>query len=329
MKNLSDANDLLNASGVVATGSTPNEPNRLVRSIFHGKQRQVQFYLNEKPIEHPFLIGNSKIEIFDKLETSCIRVTFDDVTNILNLENYYYNGNKDVCPQIDHNDFFAILDFIAAALGATSIQLNDQSHKNLNGCTIPKNVLALAKSKTFYNRFHFVNSNYENQLLSTQPKLAKDINLKNSAWELLKTFTNVDELATVQQISGVLIEQCPILHDATDPAKNPNVTQKESDALYDKLEAVTSLIEFFDTLISQPGDNDHLFTKPVTGQSEIKITQSSQPDGLFSHVDQGTAENSIQGNLRFYLLSKMSGGKRTKRKQQSTKFRSKKYRFIK
>jgi hypothetical protein len=92
---------------------------------------------------------------------NCIVINMEPSSHI-ELEYYYYNVPMNECPHVPHNLFFYFLTQLGI-LFKMNISLTDVSTKSIpkSDCVVKAAVFAIAGYQTFYQRFGFVNENFD------------------------------------------------------------------------------------------------------------------------------------------------------------------------
>ena len=174
------------------------------------KKSKVKFTVDGVKLNAVFKMGNNALTIapLDKtISKKCIEVLFDEDDDDLYLSSYYYLAGKDKCPPIPDTLFFKWLDAVSSTLDK-EVVLMDSSTKQLKdhpNCKISHFILALAKGKTFYNRFGFTNDLFQEFLEEFQPKKLAEF---DSA--LNKKFSDITKVenATLQQVAKFILDNC-------------------------------------------------------------------------------------------------------------------------
>jgi hypothetical protein len=272
-----------------ASHLTEITPSLLQLLISSKTPRTVIFYIDDKRVPSVFHIGDNEIAVQNKDNGKCIYMTLRDDGN-MELDNYYYFENIKTCPSIPHAVFFELLDFIAYETGCSTISLVDRSSKSIGTCMIPRDVMALAKNKTFYNRYGFDNLRFDTELKRLQSMLALEF-LSERRPHAVDFFLTIKELhpdMTLKQLASKLVEWCG--------------SSQYDETTYDSL-----MLSLTDIPSLDRHDN---FTKNVGRHASCRIMHSFKGD--FEDVE-GAVE--VGPSLKIYFTTSRSGGSRTRRRR--------------
>ena len=273
-----------------ASHLTAITPSLLQVLISDKTPRTVIFYIDDKRVPSVFHIGDNEIAVQNKDNRKCIYITLRD-DGRMELDNYYYSESIKTCPSIPHAVFFELLEFIADETGCSTIGLLDQSHKTIGPCMIPRDVMALAKNKTFYNRYGFRNLRFDIELKRLQSMLALEFLSENtSTSHAVKFFLTNKEFhpeMTLKQLASKIVEWCG--------------SSQYNETTYKSLMFALQNIPVL--------DRHDIFTKKVERHASCRIMHSVGDDfeDLEGDVDVGPA-------LKIYFTSR-SGGSRTRRRR--------------
>jgi len=115
--------------------------------------------------------GQDGITVIDHRNEPCIELKLDE-TNLV-LDDYYYQLKGDCKTYLSHDDFFVLLDFLAYIYDV-DLKLQDASSKELHCAKLSKNLLCLAKGRTFYNLYGFTNSRFQQKMQALETQNAVD-----------------------------------------------------------------------------------------------------------------------------------------------------------
>jgi len=164
--------------------------------------KQVRFFINEIEVPAMFEIGNGEIHIKQEkggYGRKCVTLIAKE--NTLYLDNYYAEADIKRCPGILHGMFFKLVDCIARSLEYPSISLTDQSSQTIRRVVIPRDVLALSKSQTFYNRYGYINEDYTRELF----KLQREIAIERIPHAFLGLLPGYDPSMTLQDVATLIV----------------------------------------------------------------------------------------------------------------------------
>jgi len=256
----------------------------MLRFINVHSPRKVRFFINGKEIPAIFLIGNGDNTIHIKeprgYGSSCVILIINPNEKTLDLDNYYSEVPIRKCPEIPHGMFFKLIECIARALHYPSIRLNDQSHKRFGHVEIPRDILSLAKSQTFYNRYGFNNEDYSRELSKLQPMLAKD----KIPLEILNLLPEYDANMTMQNVAVTIITLCQAGHpeEQMDPIiENVLLNIPELKSIFYFVKPVNKDDISYEILHSEDSV-DYVDYNPITGEAGrfLKIMFSDPTGGM-------------------------------------------------
>jgi len=108
-----------------------------------------------------FTVGNGSLIFKSPTDDNCVEIHFS--RNII-LKDYYHATRKSKCKPMSHDYLFhGVLDFFSSQFHQPVV-LEDASYKDIETCKLSRIVLALAKGKTFYNRYEFANAEMDAEL---------------------------------------------------------------------------------------------------------------------------------------------------------------------
>jgi hypothetical protein len=255
----------------------------MLRFINVHSPRKVRFFINGTEVPAIFLIGNGDRTIHIKepgKDYSCVTIIENPNEKTLDLDNYYNEVPIRKCPEIPHGMFFKLIECIARALHYPSIRLNDQSHKRFGHVEIPKDILSLAKSQTFYNRYGFNNEDYSRELSKLQPMLAKD----KIPLEILNSLPGYAANMTLRDVAVTIIKLCQVGHaeEQMSPIiENVLLNIPEFKSIFYFVKPVNEHDISYEILHSENGV-DYVDYTPITGKAGkyLKIMFSDPTGGM-------------------------------------------------
>ena len=170
----------------------------------------VQFSINGKIITPLFKVGHYKI-ILNGTQSNgrlgpCILVEI--MTDTVHLEDYYFEANKNttVCPQLSHANVFELLDVLSSVLKYDQSLLDVSTKKVSDQCTLYMETMSIAKGKTFYNGYGFMNDDIDAFIAKSRNMLLKDFN-----FELNKKFKTLEpqlDSSTLKDTALWILDKC-------------------------------------------------------------------------------------------------------------------------
>jgi hypothetical protein len=199
-----------------------------VQFSIDGETLQLTEKRNGAPVY--FEVGRNML-VLRSYAGECIIVEMGET---INLNEYYWKASKHSCPLLQHVVFFKILD-VLSSLFKRDLTVTDESRKTLVrpgiddptnwDCDIPYTIMALAKGRTFYNQFGFVNQKFSDliaegqdmPLYNYQPYLTDDkysiISDNSSSITMKEVALRILELCEKKQIDDVVYEFIKLFHD--------------------------------------------------------------------------------------------------------------------
>jgi hypothetical protein len=104
--------------------------------------------------------GNGEVYVMDDADTPCIEINVYNNIKLVTLSDYYNDLKGDCKKDLDHASFFVLLDFFSY-IYKSELVLTDVSRQETDCVHLSKNMLRLAKQRTFYNRYGFTNPSFD------------------------------------------------------------------------------------------------------------------------------------------------------------------------
>jgi len=208
--------------------------------------------------------GSHFISFLNSEDQECIGIDYGD-NKIYYLGNYYFNTPEN-CIRIPHDWFFnEFLIPLATILGVKKIELDDNSFKKFESCSVPMIFFALSGKPTFYNKYGFENPKFNAYIEKLKTKKLRGL-IDLDLGELVKSsgkripFKLMDSLI----VHGVLDKPIPeIAQFVLDTCKN------KSSRKNDKFLA-NNIIKFFNLKL----DIDRKFEKQIgSGNRKTKVVR--------------------------------------------------------
>ena len=236
-----------------------------------------------------FKVGSNLIDL-QSTSGNCIEVSIEKT---INLDEYYYKASVLSCPILHHALFFKLLDVLSSVL-KLDITLTDSSTKDIyradsdpsdHDCKLPVTIMAMAKGKSFYNRFGFYNEKFEDLIAEGQklPLYNLQPYLTDDEYDIIVPQDKYNTI-TMKEVSLKLLDLCK-------QKKVPDIVRKFIKKFHGELEDILFGLEFH---------------KPY---SKNEYTVHIEPNEHFVHVAFTTAPK--------------GGRKRSRRSAKKTKRRAK------
>jgi len=185
----------------------PDRNDETLRLIVdHPSETNATFFIKGKRVPGRYQLGRSQIYLLNDKRQACITMSLQH--NTLFLENYYYETPLSACDALSHKTFFNLANCIAGALHY-DIALRDESFKPTGPCKIPRDVMALAKGRTFYQTHGFVNKEYDADIRRVQGyHAALSLAIQPSTWSQFVETHALDPAISLKQLAVKLIDMC-------------------------------------------------------------------------------------------------------------------------
>lgn len=183
---------------------------KILLDLLRSPPVDLQFAINGKIITPLFKVGHNKI-ILNGTQSNgrlgpCIVVEI--MTNTIHLEDYYFDANKNttVCPSLSHDNLFELLDVLSSVLKYDQSLLDVSTKKVSDQCTLYMETMSIAKGKTFYNGYGFMNDDIDAFIAKSRHMLLKDFN-----FELNKKFKTLEpqlDSSTLKDTALWILDKC-------------------------------------------------------------------------------------------------------------------------